>query len=84
MIDDDGAGSFDMIGEVETTLGNIMGAKYQTFQGDLRVPSDKKSRGLIIIRAEGIQASNSVVQMQLACEDIRNIAGGCFGMCDEI
>ena len=54
MIDDDGVGSFDMIGEVETTLGNIMGAKLQTFHGDLRITTDKKSRGKINIRAEGI------------------------------
>ena len=27
MIDGDGAGEFDMIGSVETTVGNIMGAK---------------------------------------------------------
>jgi len=27
LIDDDGKGSFDLIGEIETTLGNIMGAK---------------------------------------------------------
>lgn len=31
VIDEDGGGAFDLIGYVETTLGNIMGAKQQTF-----------------------------------------------------
>lgn len=65
MIDDDGKGSFDLIGEIETTLGNIMGAKQQTFQGDLKIPSDRKSRGRIIVRAEGLEKSNSAIKFQI-------------------
>ena len=84
MIDDDGAGSFDMIGSLETTMGTIMGAKQQTFNGNLMIPSDKKSRGLLIIRAEAIQNSNTAVKFQLACTELANITGGCLGMCGEI
>lgn len=65
MIDDDGKGSFDLIGEIETTLGNIMGAKQQTFQGDLKILSDRKSRGRIIVRAEGLEKSNSAIKFQI-------------------
>jgi hypothetical protein len=65
LIDDDGKGSFDLIGEIETTLGNIMGAKQQTFQGDLKIPSDRKSRGRIIVRAEGLEKSNSAIKFQI-------------------
>jgi Ca2+-dependent lipid-binding protein len=68
VIDDDGAGSFDLIGTVETTLGNIMGARQQTFSADLKIPTDRKARGRIIIRAEGLEASNTVVRMQISCD----------------
>ena len=68
VIDEDGAGSFDLIGAVETTLGNIMGARQQTFSADLKIPTDKKARGRIIIRAEGLEASNTVVRMQISCD----------------
>ena len=68
VIDDDGSNSFDLIGDVETTLGNIMGAKQQTFQGDLTIPSDKRSRGRLIVRAEGLEKSNISCNFQVACE----------------
>ena len=68
VIDDDGSNSFDLIGDVETTLGNIMGAKQQTFQGDLKIPSDKRSRGRLIVRAEGLEKSNISCNFQVACE----------------
>ena len=35
MIDDDGNGDYDIIGEVLTTMGAVMGAKAQMFQGTL-------------------------------------------------
>ena len=35
MVDDDGAGSPDLIGSVETTLGNIMGSRQQVFEHGL-------------------------------------------------
>jgi len=37
MIDGDGKGDFDTIGEVETTMGAIMGAKAQIFCEQLMV-----------------------------------------------
>ena len=35
MIDDDGKGTFDMIGTVETTMGTIMGSRGQCFTSNL-------------------------------------------------
>jgi hypothetical protein len=35
VVDDDGGGSSDPIGSVETTMGQIMGSKAQTFVTDL-------------------------------------------------
>ena len=36
------------------------------------------------MRAEGLQASNHSIRMQISCEEIANITGGCLGMCGEI
>jgi hypothetical protein len=84
VIDDDGSNSFDLIGVCETTLGTIMGAKQQTFTGNLHIPSDKKSRGMLIVRAEGLEASNTAIKFHIAAEQLSNIQGGCLGMCGEI
>lgn len=54
VIDDDGSNSFDLIGEIETSLGNIMGSKAQTFSGQLLVPGKKDNRGTIIVVAESV------------------------------
>lgn len=35
VVDDDGNGEFDMIGTAETSMGNVMGAKAQTFTANL-------------------------------------------------
>jgi hypothetical protein len=35
---DNSGGGLQMIGAIETTLGNIMGAKNQTLIGDLMIP----------------------------------------------
>ena len=58
LIDDDGSGSYDTIGEIETTMGALMGAKAQTFSAPL-VYKGNANRGTIIIRAEAIQESNA-------------------------
>ena len=35
VLDDDGSGSFDVVGTILTSMGDIMGARAQTFTGDL-------------------------------------------------
>jgi len=55
MIDaDDEYGGGEEIGYIETTLGNIMGARQQTFTADL-VKGGKTNNGQIIIRADAVQ-----------------------------
>jgi hypothetical protein len=83
--DDDGkGGNVDIIGTVQTTMGQVMGARQQTFQSDLTLEGQKKSRGKIIVRGEGLENSNHVIKMQISCEEIGNVQGGCLGMCSQI
>jgi hypothetical protein len=58
VVDDDGNNSFDEIGTIETTLGNIMGSKAQTFTADLVGNGKPGSLGSIIVRAESLKSSN--------------------------
>ena len=44
----------DVIGFAETTVGNIVGAKNQTFVGDLKKPGHARSHGTIIVRADSV------------------------------
>lgn len=50
MVDVDGQNSFDTIGELETTMGALMGAKKQTFESDLMFKN--KKAGQLIVRTE--------------------------------
>ncbi len=80
MIDaDDNSGSGDEIGICETTLGNIMGARQQTFTTDLIEPGRKDKRGQIIIRAEAIQSSNQQAIFRARFQDCGNFQSGCCG-----
>ena len=49
MVDIDNGESFDAIGEVETTMGSLMGAKRQTFTANLE-HNGAQNRGQIIVR----------------------------------
>ena len=81
MIDWDGAGEYDTIGHVETTLGAIMGAKGQILTADLTLEGKSDSRGLIIIRAEGVKESNVTAHFQMRWTNLNNVKAGCLGMC---
>lgn len=54
MIDDDGGGDFDLIGEAYTTMGNIMGSKAQMFTANLTKGGGSSSQGQLIVRAETV------------------------------
>ena len=54
IIDDDGSGSYDTIGEVETNMGAVMGARAQTFSSPLSYKGNTANRGTIIVRAEAV------------------------------
>jgi hypothetical protein len=66
VVDDDGGNDFDFIGRLETSMGNIMGAKEQVT--DAQLTNDKKATNLgrIIVRAEALASSNVEVTYQLS------------------
>ena len=65
MIDGDGDGDYDTIGEVETTMGQLMGALKQTFTADLK-KNGQANRGQLIVRTQAIQQSNEVAKMSVS------------------
>ena len=59
MIDGDFGGKFDFLGEMETTVGAVMGARNQVFMGKLsRGGVEGKRNGVIMVRAEAVADSN--------------------------
>jgi len=83
MIDGDGGGDYDVIGEIETSMGKIMGAKAQMFTGDL-VHNGAGNRGQIIVRSEAIAQSNEAIRMDIRLQNVNNVTPGCMGMCNEV
>ena len=73
----------DFIGEFETSLGNVMGARNQTLTAELKKKGTNSKRGQIIVRAEAASESNHAVEFQVAGHGIQNKVGGCMGMCGE-
>jgi hypothetical protein len=53
-VNDSDGSSNDFIGQVETTVGKLIGASAQTFLSDLTLPGHKQSRGKIIIRTDSL------------------------------
>ena len=78
MIDDDGKGTFDLIGAVETTMGTILGAKKQMYEQPL-LADGKANRGKILVRAEAIQSSNFTARFKIIWKNLNNVAGFCCG-----
>ena len=54
MIDGDGAGEYETIGEVEVTMGKPMGSPKQTWTANLML-SNQGNRGQIIVRTQAVQ-----------------------------
>jgi len=61
MIDQDNksATEFDMIGEIEVTMGQLMGATKQMFQGQLK--HNGKNTGTIIVRSQTLASASNLV-----------------------
>ena len=55
---DNSGGSMQIIGFIETTLGQIMGSKNQTFIADLKVAGKPESQGKIVVRGDSVKESN--------------------------
>ena len=70
MIDGDGDYRYDDIGEIETSMGQIMGCKQQTFSGTLM--HDGQSRGTIIVKAEAVHESRTAVSFAYQWTQIEN------------
>ena len=82
MIDGDGTGDYDTIGEVQVTMGNLMGASKQMWTGNLEWQYNT-NRGQIIVRTEAVQTSNEAVRIHPVVVNANNDGGGCLGMCKE-
>jgi len=54
VVDDDGGSSSDLIGTIETTMGEVMGRSSGSWSGDLKVTNNNKSRGTIFVRTESL------------------------------
>jgi len=72
VLDDDGNGTYDVIGYAETTLGHILGSRNQTFLADLKKEGKTAIRGKIIVRADSIKESNWEVTMKVSGINLPN------------
>ena len=76
-------GESEEIGYCETSMGNIMGSRNQTMTAELKYDKSSGKRGQIIIRAESVNESSHAVVFQIAGVGLKNVGGGCMGMCGE-
>ena len=79
MWDDDGGGSKELIGRAMCHLGDIVGARGQTYVTDLRIDGDKGSRGKLIVRADILKDSNIEVKFSASASGLRAKSFCCFG-----
>jgi hypothetical protein len=63
----------EVIGNIYTTLGEIIGSKNQTYIKDI-MKSDKKM-GTLIVKCEKVEINNSTVTLDLQCSELLNVAG---------
>ena len=80
MIDDDGGGKFDLIGECATTLGAVMGAKRQVFVSHLTKDGGTASQGELIVRAENVQKSKVGCKLKYRWQNVNNLSKGFLGV----
>jgi len=73
IIDVDKHGKFDMVGNVFTTLGAIVGSKNQILIEDI-IDKDKK-RGKLILRTEIAQGTQRFAKTKLAAKNLKNYGG---------
>jgi hypothetical protein len=77
MMDSDDQTADDLIGEYETTVGALMGAKYCTVEADLK--NKAKVTGQIVIKAEVEKVSNFNYELQFRWDNCGNVIPGCCG-----
>lgn len=74
--DVDDGGSDDFIGQIEVSVGKIMGSQKQTFVGSLTLPGKTEDRGKIVVRGDAVQASNHEVHLAVSAR-VTSLAGCC-------
>ena len=60
----------ELVGYVETTIGQIVGTKNQTFMADLTLKGSSKSRGKIIVRADSVKESNWEAALRISARNL--------------
>ena len=66
-----------MIGQVELSLGTLVGSKDFTYKSDLFMPGKKDKRGEIIVKIAKIQESTMEVTLKLGAKNLP-IPTSCF------
>lgn len=80
-MDGDLNGSFEVIGELETTVGALLGSKNQVFMDRLQHKGVEKRIGVLIVRVESVTESNMGAKFKMKWSNVNNLTPGCFGMC---
>ena len=75
MIDGDGGSDCEVIGEVTTKMGHLVGAPDQVFKCELTATGHTGSRGSLIVRTEAEVANKDLILMEYKWTNIRNMAG---------
>lgn len=70
VVDSDGGKSADLIGQVETSVGTMVGAKQQTYESDLFKPGEKAKRGHIIVKVVPLKSSDDEVILKLGGREL--------------
>ena len=89
LIDADGAGDYDYIGEVQTTLNAILTNPRKIWEGNLNDPDEKnlknkkkkKALGSIIVQGEEVKESNCNARFQMRWENLNNRVPRIFDLC---
>lgn len=69
---DQDVGSKETQGKHQTKISNLVGAKNQTYWGDLTLDGSFKSRGKIIIKTDSVKESNKSVITSVRCKGLKS------------
>lgn len=70
VVDSDGGEKYEVIGDVITQLGSVVGAQKQTYTADIYKSGDKNKRGQVICRVVPVTVSDTEVKLKLACRNL--------------
>ena len=81
IIDGDEGGEYDELGDAVISLGQLLGAGSETWNGILQKKGT--SGGEIIVRSEAIRQSIDWLRMDITMNNLNNIDPVCMGLCPE-